>query len=144
MNENNNVIVFDYNGITSILVPSSEWTGTLEELATKDVPEGCTWRITARDKLPKNRTYRDAWTDKHPTYTVDIDVERAKEVQLDYMVSKAYERVPKVGVFKVQDFSKVTEEIEALDMDKIRTIDELYNTFPASIDRRSGNRKYNT
>tara|TARA_Y100000593_G_scaffold92014_1_gene182355 strand:- start:1162 stop:1374 length:213 start_codon:yes stop_codon:yes gene_type:complete len=44
-----------------VLIPSSEWTGTMEELAQKDVPTGLKYKIVEDDVIPTDRTFRNAW-----------------------------------------------------------------------------------
>lgn len=39
------------------------------------------WRIVDEDKIPEDRTFRGAWTDQNPTETIDVDMEKAKEIQ---------------------------------------------------------------
>ena len=45
----------------SILVPSSEWSGTMEELAQKDVPSGLKYKIVEDEVIPTDHTFREAW-----------------------------------------------------------------------------------
>lgn len=106
-----------------------------EIVAQKDVPAGLNWRIVDVSDMPHSRNYRAAWTDENPTETVDVDLEKAKAVQKELMVQKAKERVSS-DAFGQQDFSTVQAEMDAIDFDTITDLDTLYNTFPASIDRR--------
>jgi hypothetical protein len=48
-------------GGVSILIPSPNWTGTMEELATKDVPAGKPYKIVDVADIPTDRTFRNAW-----------------------------------------------------------------------------------
>jgi len=48
------------NGI-SIITPSPEWGGTMEELASKDVPSSAPYKIVDISEIPSNRTFRNAW-----------------------------------------------------------------------------------
>jgi hypothetical protein len=50
----------DDAGIT-ILTPSPNWKGTLEELAAKDVPAGKPYKIVDGSEIPSDRTFRNAW-----------------------------------------------------------------------------------
>lgn len=67
------------DGKCKIVIPVS---GTIEEVAKKAIPEGTKYRVTHKDLIPKDRTYRDAWTDKHDTDTVDVDMAKAREIHL--------------------------------------------------------------
>ena len=48
-------------GGVSIIVPSPNWKGTMEELAAKDVPDGKPFKIVEDSDIPSDRTFRDAW-----------------------------------------------------------------------------------
>lgn len=135
------IVYTDENGCLVVLIPSPNWNGTMEELAKKDVPASFEWRIVEDSKIPASKNYRNAWTDANPTETVDVDLEKAKECQKALMVQKAHERV-EADIMGNKDFSIVQAEIEAIDFTAIKDFDTLYNTFPASIDKRGGARKY--
>ena len=45
----------------AILVPSPTWTGTIEELAKKDVPTGKKYKIVDASTISSDRSFRDAW-----------------------------------------------------------------------------------
>ena len=45
----------------SIIVPSPNWKGTIEELAAKDVPAGAPYKIVDASEIPSDRTFRNAW-----------------------------------------------------------------------------------
>ena len=45
----------------AVLVPSKHWTGTMEELAQKDVPAGLKYKIVEDSFIPTDFTFRDAW-----------------------------------------------------------------------------------
>jgi len=45
----------------TILTPSSNWSGTMEELAQKDVPTGLKYKIVEDSDLPSDNLFRDAW-----------------------------------------------------------------------------------
>ena len=45
----------------SVIVPSPEWTGTMEELAQKDVPTGLKYKVVEDSVIPTDRTFRGAW-----------------------------------------------------------------------------------
>ena len=53
---------------------------TIEEIAEKDVPDGLEYRLAPLESLPKERYYRDAWTDDLETETVDVDIEKARVI----------------------------------------------------------------
>ena len=45
----------------SVIMASPEWTGTMEELAQKDVPTGLKYKIVASSVIPSDRSFRNAW-----------------------------------------------------------------------------------
>lgn len=53
----------DENGV-AIIIPTLEalQTMTIEEIATKDVPQGKEYHIVDVSEIPIDRTFRDAWT----------------------------------------------------------------------------------
>jgi hypothetical protein len=151
-----------------VIVPAPEFENQLEAIAAKDVPTyrammangetaaeaearfgvsdlgaNVPWRIVDVAQLPASRNWRNAWTDANPTDTVDVDLEKAKQEHLNLMVSVAAERV-QPNAFGQRDFSQVEAEIEALrpQVEAATTLTELYNLWPASISKRSGQREY--
>lgn len=54
-------IIYKAGEGVSIIVPAPNWTGTLEELASKDVPSGLEYWIVEDTDLPSDKTYRSAW-----------------------------------------------------------------------------------
>lgn len=55
------IIYSNENGGVSIVIPSQEWTGTIEQLAQKDVPFGTPYKIVNDTEIPSDRTFRNAW-----------------------------------------------------------------------------------
>jgi hypothetical protein len=45
----------------SVIVPSPNWSGTMEELAQKDVPTGLKYKIVEDSVIPSDRSFRNAW-----------------------------------------------------------------------------------
>ena len=45
----------------SVMHPTSEWTGTMGELARRDVPKGLKFKIVEDSYIPTDQTFRDAW-----------------------------------------------------------------------------------
>lgn len=55
-------IIYQNNeGGVSVIVPSPNWQGTIEELASKDVPSGAPYKIVDVSEIPSDRTFRNAW-----------------------------------------------------------------------------------
>ena len=47
--------------IVHVINPSSNWKGTMEELAQKDVPTGLKYKIVEDSVIPTDRSFRNAW-----------------------------------------------------------------------------------
>lgn len=45
----------------NVVYPAPSWTGTLEELAKKDVPANTPYKIVDVSEIPSDRTFRNAW-----------------------------------------------------------------------------------
>ena len=58
---NKRIIYPNNEGGVSILIPSPNWKGTIEELAVKDVPAGLPYKIVDVSEIPTDRTFRNAW-----------------------------------------------------------------------------------
>jgi hypothetical protein len=58
---NKRIIYPNTEGGVSILIPSPNWRGTIEELAIKDVPAGLSYKIIDVSDIPSDRTFRNAW-----------------------------------------------------------------------------------
>ena len=50
----------DGNGV-SVICPSLNWEGTIDELAKKDVPTGKKYKIVDASSISSDRTFRNAW-----------------------------------------------------------------------------------
>ena len=48
-------------GTVSVISASPEWSGTMEELAQKDVPTGLKYKIVEDSDISSDRSFRDAW-----------------------------------------------------------------------------------
>ena len=54
-------IIYKSGDGVAVLVPSLQWTGTIEELAKKDVPTGTKYKIVDTSTISSDRTFRNAW-----------------------------------------------------------------------------------
>ena len=55
------IVYLNDKGGISVVIPSPRWSGTMEELADKDVPDGKPYKIVEDSVIPSDRTFRDAW-----------------------------------------------------------------------------------
>ena len=67
------IIYTNSDGIVSIITP----TGDIND-AKKDVPSGVSYDIVDDDKIPTDRTFRNAWVKGSGVVTEDVD--RAREI----------------------------------------------------------------
>ena len=49
------------DGGVAIIIPADECGLTIEEIATKDVPDGKPYKIVNISDIPTDRTFRNAW-----------------------------------------------------------------------------------
>lgn len=77
------ILIKRSDGGVSILNPTMEAT---PETILRDV-QGSRGYVSHREidetLIPEDRTFRDAWTDDNPTPTIDVDMEKAREIQKD-------------------------------------------------------------
>ena len=55
------IIYKELEGTVSVIAPSPNWSGTMEELAQKDVPTGLKYKIVEDSVIPSDRSFRNAW-----------------------------------------------------------------------------------
>jgi hypothetical protein len=48
-------------GGVAVIIPSPEWSGTIDELAKKDVPTGKKYKIVDTSSISSDRSFRNAW-----------------------------------------------------------------------------------
>ena len=60
---NQRIIYPNLEGGVCVIIPTPEalQTMTIEEIATKDVPQGIEYKIIDVSELPQDRTFRNAW-----------------------------------------------------------------------------------
>lgn len=59
---NQRIIYPTDDGGVAVIVPAPECGLTIEEIAAKDVPAGKEYQIVDVSEIPKDRTFRGAWT----------------------------------------------------------------------------------
>lgn len=103
-----------------------------------------TWVRGTLDDFPAMAAYRNAWT--YDEGEVKEDFAKCKDIQKAWMCAKAQDRAERdaLGGLKQQSLAAITAEIEALeaDIEAAQNLTELYNIWPASIERRTGPREY--
>jgi hypothetical protein len=54
------IVYKDGDGV-AVICPSPKWSGTIDELAKKDVPTGKKYKIVDTSSISSDRTFRGAW-----------------------------------------------------------------------------------
>jgi hypothetical protein len=75
-------IIYKTNDGVNVLIPSPNWSGTLEELAKKDVPNGVDYKIVSDSEIPNDRTLRNAW-EVDTNFKISENLDKAKEITKD-------------------------------------------------------------
>jgi hypothetical protein len=58
---NKRIIYPTDDGGVAVIVPAPECGLTIEEIASKDVPDGKPFKIVDVSDIPEDRTFRNAW-----------------------------------------------------------------------------------
>tara|TARA_R100000781_G_C4020333_1_gene106893 strand:- start:265 stop:465 length:201 start_codon:yes stop_codon:yes gene_type:complete len=61
-NSDKRIIYTDENGDVCVVVPSDDCGLTVEQIKTKDVPDGIISYIIDKSDVPTDRSFRNAWT----------------------------------------------------------------------------------
>jgi len=61
-NSDKRIIYTDKNGDVCVVVPSDDCGLTVEQIKTKDVPDGIISYIIDKSDVPTDRSFRNAWT----------------------------------------------------------------------------------
>ena len=69
-------------GTVSVIIPTSEWSGSMEELAQKDVPTGLKYKIVEDSVIPTDRTFRNAW-EVDTDFKISENLTKAKDITKD-------------------------------------------------------------
>ena len=68
------------NGETCVVIPAPQYSGTMDDLLKKVVPENCrdSANIVEVDTVPSDRTFRNAWVTEQGK-SVEVDLDKVKE-----------------------------------------------------------------
>lgn len=72
------IIYRQENGKVAIVSPVCDCGLTIEQIANKDVPPGCEYKIIDSSEIPEDGTYYDAWVYGD---TLKINIEEAHEIK---------------------------------------------------------------
>ena len=89
----------------TVIVPSSSWGGTMEELARKDVPSGLEYKIVEDSVIPTDWSLRNSWE-------VDADFKISENLNKSKEITKERLRVERKPLLEEQDvlFMKAQED----------------------------------
>ena len=76
----NKIIVYrGEDGVAKVIHPMSDYSGTMNELLKKVVPENCqdSADIVEVDTIPNDRTFRNSWVTEQGK-SVEVDLDKAK------------------------------------------------------------------
>lgn len=111
----------------------------LNWVALKDVPNGFNYRITDASNIPTDRTFRDAWTDANPTETVDVDMEKARDIHMNNIRLLRDKKFKELDVEtmkgnNVQAQKQVLRDIpQTFDLSNANTPEELKILIPTEL-----------
>lgn len=131
-----NVIIYTQeNGCAAVVYPASNWQGTLEELAVKDVPQGCTWSIVDETLLPDDYFF-DAWVHDEVNNCVVVDITKARDVQMNVIRTLRDKQLEVLDVetLKGVDVQVQKQELrdipQTFDLSHITSLAELKTAMP--------------
>lgn len=76
------IVYTQVDGVLAVIIPSPNWSGTIEELARKDVPNGLDYSIVDTSKIPTDRTFRAAWEKGTNSKPVKINMDKARNIHM--------------------------------------------------------------
>lgn len=130
------IIYKNLNGSVGVIVPSSKWKGSIEELADKDVPHGLEFKIVDAVNVPSDRNFRAAWIFSDG---IDVDMIKAQEIHMNYLRKIRDEKLKMLDIEQLKGHA-VTAEKKALrdmplnvDLTTATTPEALKNIIPAIL-----------
>jgi len=104
---NKRIVYQGDEGIARIVVPAPDYSGTMEDLLIKVVPENCrdSADIVEDDAVESDRTFRNAWVTSKGKST-EVDLDKAKVIAIEKVREV---RVPKFAELDVA-YQRAVEE----------------------------------
>ena len=109
---NQRIIYLTDEGGVSVIVPSAEYLSnhTIEELASKDVPQGVEYHIVDASSIPTDRKYRRFWEIKNGM--VEVNQTKANQAEAEEIAKEeAIEALRQSALVKL---GITEEELQAL------------------------------
>lgn len=134
------VIVYDCpeDGRAKVVIPSPEALRrgvSLSDIAAKAIPKEIPYRITTLDKLPKDREFRNAWTDKLPTESVDVDIDKAKEIHVGRLRKIRDKKLEKLDL----ELMRALEDDDKVKLKEIKAKKQALRDMPANLNLKNIN-----
>ena len=106
-------IIYKTEEGVAIIVPSPNWTGTMEELASKDVPSGAEYHIVDASSIPTDRKYRMFWEIKNGM--VEVNQTKANQAEAEEIAKEeAIEAIRASALQKLVENAGLTvEEVQS-------------------------------
>jgi hypothetical protein len=119
------------DGGVSVVYPAEG--ASLESLLQRSIPEDAiNVRVASIDDLPKDREYRDAWTDANPGPQVDVDLDVAKEVHMTRIRAARNAELKKLDGLQMRHIAQPAKLAE-IEKDK-QALRDLPATFELTAD----------
>jgi hypothetical protein len=96
----------------AVLMPTNEWTGTMEELASKDVPQGAEHYIVDASTIPTDRKYRMFWEIKNGM--VKVNQTKANQAEAEAIAKEEAREAIRASALQklVENAGLTVEEVE--------------------------------
>ena len=114
----------------TVIVPSSSWGGTMEELARKDVPSGLEYKIVEDSAIPTDWSLRNSWE-------VDADFKISENLNKSKEITKERLRVERKPLLEAQDVLFMKAQESSSDTSAIVTEKQRLRDITASADSAS-------
>tara|TARA_R100001530_G_C4227819_1_gene131825 strand:- start:63 stop:533 length:471 start_codon:yes stop_codon:yes gene_type:complete len=83
-NTDKRIVYQGENGRAVVVIPAPNYSGTMDDLLEKRVPENCrdSANVVEVDTVPSDRTFRNSWVTKSGE-SVSVDLDKAKDIAKD-------------------------------------------------------------
>ena len=105
-------IIYKTSDGVAIIVPSPKWTGTMEELASKDAPSGAEHYIVDASTIPTDRKYRMFWEIKNGM--VEVNQTKANQAEAEEIAKEEAREAIRASALQklVENAGLTVEEVE--------------------------------
>lgn len=79
--------------------------------------------------IPKDREFREAWTDTTPEAVIDIDMPKARKIHLDRIRVKRNEKLAELDIEQI----KASDQGRTTDLETIRSLKQALRDIPQVI-----------